>query len=436
MRFPSRGITSERPGRAGAGDHKGGRRPTPLGRWVGLPWARAAGGFALRFRPPVSDSVYKRIDHAVYRAERAMVVGSLLVMSVVVFLDVVHRSFSGDESKLAMVVAKVAGWVGVAIPPGSPGHQQLTAASPYVLFVGFSALAYFGIRSTKRATPIAAPIAAAGAVAGVLVSYGLVRLLLVLLPNGLIWSQDLALVLTLWVGFVGASMCTYENRHLRVEAVQRFLPEKLRSFVGFTSGLFTTLVCVGLLWLSVRYVGFHWQEYASTHGQGGVFPGMELPKYVGFAALPLAFGFMTVRFFVKAVAALRGEVEAPLDPLVAVGVARVDSARMPPSNVATEALPQARDDVDEEEESAIETMTSKIERRVPDAVVRRPQSKVPTDAHGILPPLPLADDDSLDPDRTKELEEGPIPFSEDTLDPDSRVAALPSVIVAGEEQGR
>ena len=212
----------------------------------------------------MSDSVYKRIDHAVYRAERAVVVGSLLLMSLVVFLDVVHRSFSGDESKLAMVVAKLAGWVGVDMPPGSPAHDQLAAAAPYVLFVGFAALTYFGIRSTRRATPIAAPIAAVAAVGGVLVAYGLVRLLLVLMPSGLIWSQDLALVLTLWVGFVGASMCTYESRHLRVEAAGRLLPASIRPLVGFVSGVFTTLVCAGLLWVSLRYVAFHRQEWVAT----------------------------------------------------------------------------------------------------------------------------------------------------------------------------
>lgn len=388
-----------------------------LGRWASLRYDNA---------PPVSDSAYKRIDHAVYRAERAVVVGSLLLMSVVVFLDVVHRSFSGEDSKLAMVVAKLAGLLGADMPPGSPAHDQLAAASPYVLFVGFSALAYFGVRSTRRATPIAAPIAAAAAVAGVLIAYGLVRLLLVFLPNGLTWSQDVALVLTLWVGFVGASMCTYENRHLRVEAAQRSLPARLRPLVGFISGLFTTLVCAGLLWVSIRYVGFHYHEYVSTEGQGGLIPGTVLPKFAGFLALPLAFGFMSVRFFVKALAALRGELEEPLDPVAAAtggsGHARAsDSARMP-SEVATEALRVARDD----QESAIDTMTSRARMLVRDPAAPRPQSKVPTAAHDVLPPLPnvqLIDPEGdteevagepIDPDRTKELEAGSLRLADDT----------------------
>lgn len=388
----------------------------------------------------MADSVYKRIDHAVYRAERAVVVGSLLIMSAVVFLDVLHRSFSGDESRLTTVLSKLLGWVGVDMPPGSPAYEQLASASPYLLFVGFAALAYFGIRSTKRATPIAAPIAAASAVAGVLVAYGLVRLLLVLLPNGLIWSQDLALVLTLWVGFVGASMCTYENRHLKVEAVQKVLPAKLRPLVGFASGLFTTLVCAGLLWVSLRYVAFHRLEYISTEGQGGLFPGMTLPKYVGFLALPLSFAFMAVRFGAKAFGALRGEVEEPLDPLVAItggsnhGVVGVagsnhganpasggleDSDRMP-SEVATEAFPRTRED----NESAIDTMTSKARMAVHDAVVARPQSKVPTDAHDIVPLVPgPAPDDPPDPDRTRELDGGPIRLLDDTRELDADLVA-------------
>jgi TRAP-type C4-dicarboxylate transport system permease small subunit len=384
----------------------------------------------------VSDSLYKRIDHGVYRAERAIVVGSLLLMSAVVFLDVVHRSFASEESKLAMVVAKLAGLVGVDLPPGSPGHDQLSAAAPYVLLVGFSALAYFGVRSTRRATPIAAPIAAAAAVAGVLVAYGLVRLLLVLLPNGLTWSQDVALVLTLWVGFVGASMCTYENRHLRVEAAQRFLPPRLRPLVGFASGLFTTLVCAGLLWVSIRYVGFHYQEYLSTKGQGNLIPGTALPKFAGFLALPVAFGCMSVRFFVKALAALRGEIEPPLDPVAAAtgGSARESDSGHRPSEVATEALP-----VHDDRESTIDTMTSRARMQmVRDPAAPRPQSKVPTDAHDVLPPLPGAGPvdpegdteeavDALDPERTTELEAGSLQLGDDTRE-------LPSPIVLGDDE--
>jgi len=330
-------------------------------------------------------SAYERIDRMVYRVERAIVVVALVVMALVVFLDVVHRSFAGDDSKFAMITAKIGGWFGPEIVEGTPAYQSLADASPWVLFVVFTWLVYFAIRSTKRATPVAAPIATALAVVTVFVGYGLVKLLLAALPNGLVWSQPLALVLTLWVGFVGASMCTYEHRHLRVEAVQRFLPDKIRPTIGFISGLLTTVVCFVLMWLSLRYVRFNYEEYVSTDGKGGLFLGMHLPKYLGFAALPASFAFMTIRFFVRAVAALRGDFGEPIDAVAAAGgvpepddePAQEPSARQRPSDVPTEALPLP---LPYERESSIDTLSSSSLRRQS----RPPPSKVPTDAHQLI----------------------------------------------------
>lgn len=365
-------------------------------------------------RRAVSESIYRRVDHAVYRAERALVVAALVVMAVVVFLDVVHRSFSGEESKFAIAIITLSRWVGVHIADDSPGYQRLTAAAPYVLPLIFTALAYFGIRSAKRATPVAPALALVGAIGGVVVTYGLVQLMLVVLPNGLIWSQNLALVLTLWVGFIGASMCTYENRHLRVEAAQRLLPAGWRPALAFLGGLLTTVVCLVLLWLSLRYVRFNYQEYVATSGKGALILGLDLPKYQGFAALPVAFALMAVRFFVKALGALRGEVEAPVDPVAAAGgAAGVDEAAV--ARLDTGAEPH---------ESAIDTMTSQSQMRR-DRAAPQPQSKVPTDAHevlpGVVPPLGWDPDDELDlgededdPYRTRELDEAPSSFLDET----------------------
>ncbi len=377
----------------------------------------------------MSESSYKKIDRAVYQVERALVVGSLVVMAVVVFLDVVHRSFSSEESKFALVAAKLAGMMGLPIAPDSASYQQLVLAAPYVLFVVFTGLAYFGIRTANRVrvvTPLPALIWATG---GVVVTYGLVRLLIVMLPAGLIWSQPLALVLTLWVGFVGASMCTYENRHLKVEAVQRVLPQKLRPLVGFVSGVVTTLVCLALLWVSTRYVLFNYEEYVQTEGKGGLFKGMDVPKYLGFAALPVAFGFMAIRFGVKALGALRGEFPAALDAVEAAGGGSLSDSEDESGPESEQPSPLAPSEVPTEVHvtsspvkppSDIDTMTSKP--AMPRIAIPRPQSKVPTDAH------PFNDEgeriSGLDVDTTREID-GPPAFDDETIDLDGPLVPAP-----------
>jgi len=207
----------------------------------------------------------------------------------------------------------------------------------------------------------------------VLATYGLVRLLIWALPNGLIWSQPMSLVLTLWVGFIGASMCTYEKKHLKVEAVQRHIPAKFKPIVGFISHSMTTVACLALLWVSMRYVIFNYGEYVDTEGKGGLVNGWDVPRYQAFAALPVAFALMSVRFGARAVLAIQGKLEDEADTL---GLNKDAGPPPLPSEVETEAV-RAADSHAGPAQSEIDTMTSHSSG--PGAVP--PPSKVQTDPH-------------------------------------------------------
>ncbi len=262
----------------------------------------------------------RKLNYAVYLIERFVVVACLLVMAIVVFLDVVHRTFAGEANKFAEVGIKVAGLFGSLPAQGAPEYASaaeelsrwLSAASPYVLTITFIWLGYFGIRSAKLVKPIAPPLALAYATAGLVAVYGLIEVLVWAMPNGLIWSQPMALVLTLWVGFMGASMCTYERKHLKVEAVQRFVPIRYKPMLGFVANLATTVACLFLFWVSLRYVLYNYGEFVQTQGRGGTFKGWDVPRYQGFAVLPLAFAIMSARFLGRGVLSLQGKLEDPV----------------------------------------------------------------------------------------------------------------------------
>jgi TRAP-type C4-dicarboxylate transport system permease small subunit len=321
----------------------------------------------------------KKVDEWVFRAERGFTVAALAVMSVVVFLDVVHRTFASQENKAVSAVVKVLGYGGVEVEVGDSTYQSLESVMPTITWIIFVALTFFAVRSAnvrERVPPLRAFVYA---VVGVVASYGLIRLFIKLLPNGLIWSQPLALVLTLWVGFIAASMCTYENKHLKVEAVTRAIPDRYKPFVVFASGAFTAGVCVALMWLSLRNIVYNYQEYTATDGQGGLFSGLDVPKYQCFLALPVAFFFMTLRFGTRALAALQGEL--PPEPQLEGLEDRGSPAKQKPSEVPTEvsgkdirAQPIARG----LPPSDVPTEVARI-----DAESDRPvaQSKVPTDPH-------------------------------------------------------
>ncbi len=279
----------------------------------------------------------QKVNELIYRIERWIVVTSLLVMSVVVFLDVVQRRYTDPQSKLA---AKIASFMGVGEESGA--WETLQGLSTGLIVAIFLALFYFGIRtaSTRRLLPSqrereisprpapSRPKALVGAVVGLGVCWVVLRLLFGsgdieavgtcgdgfsfacgLFPNGLIWSQPFALVLTLWVGFLGASMATKDNRHLKVEAVQRALPERLQRWSGLVSGVITASFCLLLAYLAYRYVGYQRQDWLDADQMGALYDGIDIAKWQGSIVLPLAYALMALRFGVNGVLAFQGKLE-------------------------------------------------------------------------------------------------------------------------------
>lgn len=291
----------------------------------------------------------------VFQVERTLVVAALVVMSVVVFADVVHRTFASDENKGVAAFVKLLSYFGQEIERGDATHTSLEAWFPYALWLAAVGLGVLGIRTAKTRTRMAMPKAVVFSVVGVAVGYGLIRLFITMSPNGLIWSQPLALVLTLWVGFVAASMCAHQNKHLKVEAAQRAIPDKYKPYVMFASSVFTATVCFSLMWLSLRYVLFNHEQFIATEGRGGIVKGLGLPSYQAYAVLPLSFAIMTVRFIARGVFALGGELPTTPEIEGLDQLEKYQQAAAMPSDVPTEVGRSAD--------------------------IIEPQSKVQTDAH-------------------------------------------------------
>jgi TRAP-type C4-dicarboxylate transport system permease small subunit len=247
----------------------------------------------------------RALDKAVYRIERSIVVWSLLVMVVVVFLDVVHRAFSDPDSEMAAWIIKVINFAGGSVDADSSAAKSIHDAAPAGLVATMVWLTYFGFRSAKRDTPLAVGRALGYALGTVFGAGLLIKGLLAAFPNGFIWSQPFALILLLWVGFLGASMCTYEGKHLRVEAVQRYLPERFKPGLALVSGLATAMFLLFLTYASFDYVLFHYSEWIETEYRGGMFKGVDIPRWVGFMALPISFLTMAARFLAAGVIAFK-----------------------------------------------------------------------------------------------------------------------------------
>lgn len=277
------------------------------------------------------DTWIERADRTIYRAERIVVVTALLIMSFLVFVDVVHRRYTDPESKTAALVAKLLGY-----GEGSSQWQFLQDNAAYGIAAFAVAMIFLGLRTTSTRTG-----AASGAARGARISRGRALMVAVavtaaswtvmallfgsgevvdfaacespgyrldcgVFPNGLVWSQPVALILMAWVGFLGASMATRDNRHLRVEAVEKRLPARLRPWVGLARGLLTAAFACLLAYWGFAFVGVKYDEYLAADGLGGFHDGIDFPRYQGFLIIPTAYAIMAARFVIKGIRAYRG----------------------------------------------------------------------------------------------------------------------------------
>ncbi len=228
-------------------------------------------------------SALERLDGGIVRAERAVVAVLLAVMGLVVFLDVVHRVSTRTGSLLA--------------------HPAFVAVAAMVVAV-------LAFRTRAASNAVGKGVAVGLAVAGA--QFAFVRLV----PNGLVWSQSLALGLTLWLGTLGASLAAYERRHLALDVGSKIWPPSLAPKIAAFGHVLTAAFCLVILFFSVRSIlGF---EDSGSHvpghfdvwkGGAGMLAGTPIPKWAVFLSIPYGMVVLAFRFALEAVRTWLGLVE-------------------------------------------------------------------------------------------------------------------------------
>jgi TRAP-type C4-dicarboxylate transport system permease small subunit len=297
----------------------------------------------------------RALDDAVFAVERTVVATFLIAMTVMVFLDVIYRQLSSPESKLGGFVAALTG----VEDPASRQVIDTYVAPVFGAALGVAVL-WFAFwtaerHSGRRLMPVrhaplvlAVVLAAALALLGwlmvhpniesthfYLLLYTLclgaallhwtrrrprgwrVRALMLLLvvtplfvyaalhyfPRGYSWSKEMSLILLLWVGFFGASICAHEGKHLRMEAFDRLVPPRLMPWVRAGGFLCTAAVCGFLAVLGYEYV---FDPVAGAMALGGRFEQTGIPDWLATVCVPVAFAITSLRFAGATVSVLLG----------------------------------------------------------------------------------------------------------------------------------
>jgi TRAP-type C4-dicarboxylate transport system permease small subunit len=272
------------------------------------------------------------------------------VSAVMVFLDVMYRRLAAPDSKVAELVAR--------LTPGEEtpeAMETLTSIGPIATGIVGIGLVYFAFWTAEEHTAepgqksktkpiVQAAVACAGlgllgwimtrpsvesrwfytllyalcsAVwlvnlfrkredgwMGKLIAFFVVTALYLYIvlnyfPDGYSWSKELSLIMLLWVGFLGASVCAHEGKHIQVGALKRVVPKSMSQYTDAIGYLATASFCFFMALLGWVYA----REALQLEGR---FEQTNIPDWVATIAVPAAFAMTMLRYIAAAFSSMLG----------------------------------------------------------------------------------------------------------------------------------
>ena len=106
---------------------------------------------------------------------------------------------------------------------------------------------------------------------------------------GLVWADPLLRIMVLWLGLVGATVASRDNKHIHIDLITRFLSKKWYLFIQTFVGQFTAWVCLLIAWHGTRWV--HLEYLDGMIGLSGI------PAWMFEIIIPITFALIGIRYF-------------------------------------------------------------------------------------------------------------------------------------------
>lgn len=105
------------------------------------------------------------------------------------------------------------------------------------------------------------------------------------------WSEPVARLMVLWLTFLGASLLTRENRHIRIDLMGHFLPPALLAVREAIISFACTVICSFMLYASIGYISMEMQYDTSLI--------MGVSAWKWQLIIPFGFGIIIFRFAIN-----------------------------------------------------------------------------------------------------------------------------------------
>ena len=101
----------------------------------------------------------------------------------------------------------------------------------------------------------------------------------------IIWAEEVLVFIMVWCVMLGATLVTWENQHLRMDAVYHLAPPRVRRWLNLATTLAFLLAGAFVLVQSLRV-------FLLVAGTGQRSVVADVPMVIPFAAIPLSFAII------------------------------------------------------------------------------------------------------------------------------------------------
>lgn len=109
--------------------------------------------------------------------------------------------------------------------------------------------------------------------------------------TGILWGDIFLRHLVLWVGFIGASLATREEKHINIDILQRVLKPSFVPYVQIFVDLVTLYICFLLMRAGIVFV--------ASEKEAGTILFERVPAWYLQIIIPIGFGMIGFRFLLK-----------------------------------------------------------------------------------------------------------------------------------------
>ncbi len=109
--------------------------------------------------------------------------------------------------------------------------------------------------------------------------------------TGVLWGDALVRVLVLWVTFIGATIASRNDEHIRVDLLARFIDARSSRWLVRFRSLFTAAIAGIFAWYSLEFVILDYQD--------GIIAFAGVPAWICEAVMPFGATLICIRYLIR-----------------------------------------------------------------------------------------------------------------------------------------